>query len=56
MDGSSNKIGEGAGSGSIKIEQLLNFNFKASNNQAEYEASVEGILLAKDTEARKLKC
>ena len=36
------------------IEQSLRFAFKASNNQAEYEALVAGILLAKEMGARVL--
>jgi len=29
----------------IKVEQSLCFNFKASNNQAEYEAIIASLLL-----------
>ena len=36
------------------IEQSLRFAFKASNNQAEYEALIAGILLAKEMGARVL--
>lgn len=32
------------------------FKFKASNNQAEYEALVAGLKLAKDIRARKVIC
>ena len=34
------------------IEQSLRFAFKASNNQAEYEALIAGILLAKEMGAK----
>src|ERR1044072_4391236 len=51
VDGSSNKRGSGAGivlegPDGIQIEQSLKFNFKASNNQAEYEALIAGMTLA----------
>ena len=36
------------------IEQALRFAFKASNNQAEYEALVAGMLLAKEMGAQNL--
>jgi len=36
------------------IEQALKFAFKASNNQAEYEALIVGMLLAKAMGARSL--
>ena len=36
------------------IEQALRFAFKASNNQAEYEALIAGILLAKEMGAQSL--
>ena len=36
------------------IEQSLRCAFKASNNQAEYEALIAGILLAKEMGARVL--
>ena len=38
----------------ILIEQALRFSFKASNNQAEYEALIAGMLLAKEMEAQNL--
>jgi len=46
VDGSSNQQGSGAGvilerTNGLLIEQTLRFAFKASNNQAEYEALVE---------------
>ena len=59
MDGSSNQQGSGAdvileGPNGLLIEQALRFSFKASNNQAEYEALVAGMLLAKEMGARSL--
>ena len=36
------------------IEQSLRFAFKANNNQAEYEALIAGILLAKEMGAKAL--
>ncbi|XP_068461636.1 uncharacterized protein [Phaseolus vulgaris] len=59
VDGSSNQLGSGAGiilegPNGVLIEQSLRFAFNASNNQAEYEALIAGILLAKDMGARVL--
>ncbi|XP_068504176.1 uncharacterized protein [Phaseolus vulgaris] len=59
MDGSSNQQGSGAGvilegSNGLLIEQALMFAFKASNNQAEYEALITGMLLIKEMGARSL--
>ncbi|XP_068476580.1 uncharacterized protein [Phaseolus vulgaris] len=53
VDGSSNQQGSGAGivlegPNGVLIEQALRFAFKASNNQAEYEALIAGMLLAKE--------
>ncbi|MCH79825.1 RNA-directed DNA polymerase (Reverse transcriptase) [Trifolium medium] len=39
----------------VLIEQSLRFAFKASNNQAEYEALIAGMKLAKEMEAKGLK-
>jgi len=36
------------------IEQALRFAFKANNNQAEYEAFIVGMLLAKEMGAQSL--
>ena len=36
------------------IEQAIRFSFKASNNQAEYEALIAGMLLAKEMDAKSL--
>ena len=53
MDGASNLRGSGAGivlegPEGVLIEQSLRFAFKASNNKAEYEALIAGMLLAKE--------
>ena len=59
VDGSSNQLGSGAGivlegPNGVLIEQALRFAFKASNNQAEYEALIAGMLLAKEMGAQSL--
>ena len=59
VDGSSNQQGSGAGivlegPNGVLIEQALRFAFKASNNQAEYEALIAGMLLAKEMGAQNL--
>ena len=59
MDGSSNQQGSGAGvilegPNGVLIEQSLRFAFKASNNQAEYEALIAGMLLAREMGSRNL--
>ncbi|XP_057436319.1 uncharacterized protein LOC130728766 [Lotus japonicus] len=51
VDGSSNVKGSGAGiilegPRGVTIEQSLKFDFKASNNQVEYEAIITGLKLA----------
>ncbi|WVZ15676.1 hypothetical protein V8G54_013242 [Vigna mungo] len=61
VDGSSNKRGGGAGvvlegPNEVVIEQALIFKFKVSNNQAEYEALIAGLELAKDLGVERLKC
>ncbi|RDY04062.1 rnhA, partial [Mucuna pruriens] len=38
----------------VLIEKSLHFEFKASNNQAEYEALLAGMKLAQELEAKKL--
>ena len=53
VDVASNLKGSGAGivlegPEGVLIEQSLRFAFKASNNQAEYEALIAGMLLAKE--------
>ncbi|XP_068497465.1 uncharacterized protein [Phaseolus vulgaris] len=59
VDGSSNQLGSGVGiilegPNDMLIEQSLKFAFKASNNQAEYEGLIAGVLLAKEMGARVL--
>ena len=59
VDGSSNQQGSGArivleGPNGVLIEQALHFAFKASNNQAEYEALITGMLLAKEMGSQNL--
>ncbi|RDX81360.1 Retrovirus-related Pol polyprotein from transposon 17.6, partial [Mucuna pruriens] len=59
VDGSSNQIGSGAGvilegPDGIVIEHSLHFDFKASNNQVEYEALLAGMKLALEIKAKKL--
>jgi len=44
------------GLGSLRIEQSLRFNFKASNNQAEYEVLIARLLLVKIMGAQKVEC
>ncbi|RDX93461.1 hypothetical protein CR513_24273, partial [Mucuna pruriens] len=58
-DGSSNKKGNGVriileGPSGVLIEQSLCFGFRASNNQAEYEASLVRVRLAKELGAKRL--
>ncbi|XP_061347978.1 uncharacterized protein LOC133293426 [Gastrolobium bilobum] len=53
VDGSSNIKGSGAGvivesPQGITVEHSIHFGFKASNNQAEYEAVLAGLAMAKD--------
>ncbi|XP_025664456.1 uncharacterized protein [Arachis hypogaea] len=60
VDGSTNPQGYGAGiilddSHSNVIEHSLNFSFKASNNQSEYEALIAGLRLAADLNITELK-
>jgi len=60
VDGSSNLKGSGTGiilegPRDILIEQSLRFKFKASNNQAEYEALIAGMNLAAEMGAENLK-
>ncbi|GAU42950.1 hypothetical protein TSUD_142870 [Trifolium subterraneum] len=60
VDGASNLWGSGAGivlegPDGVLIEQSLRFAFKTSNNQAEYEALIAGMKLAKEMEVSDLK-
>ncbi|XP_057444597.1 uncharacterized protein LOC130736831 [Lotus japonicus] len=59
VDGSSNDTGSGAGitiesPDKMVIEQSLKFEFKASNNQSEYEAQITGLRLAIELGVQKL--
>nr|KYP65791.1 hypothetical protein KK1_012057 [Cajanus cajan] len=61
VDGSSNFKGGGAGiilegPNQVTLEQSLKFIFKVTNNQAEYEALLTGLRLARDLGARRLSC
>ena len=60
MDGSSNQQGSGVGLMLVtqehtEISSTLRFGFKASNNQAEYEALLNGLMLAKKIGTKKLE-
>jgi len=59
VDGSSNQQWSGVvvileGPNGLLIKQALRFAFKANNNQAEYEALIVGMLLAKEMWAKSL--
>jgi len=61
VNGSSNPIGVGAdimleGPNDILIEKSLHFAFKTSNNQAEYEAIIAGLSLAREVGVKSLTC
>ncbi|XP_052726197.1 uncharacterized protein LOC128194674 [Vigna angularis] len=61
VDGSSDKRGGGAGvvlegPGGLVIEQAITFKFPASNNQAEYEALIAGLSLAREFTINRLEC
>ena len=56
VDGASNSQGSGAGliltsPDGINVEYALRFGFQASNNEAEYEAVIDGLNLAHSIEA-----
>ncbi|XP_072071942.1 uncharacterized protein [Arachis hypogaea] len=60
VDGASNQTFGGAGiilesPAGVVYEQSIKFKFPVSNNQAEYEALIAGLLLAKDVGATKLE-
>ncbi|XP_077226454.1 uncharacterized protein LOC143859686 [Tasmannia lanceolata] len=60
VDGSSNKAGCGAGQvltgpDGFTLDYALRFGFRASNNEAEYEALLAGMNLAVQTGAQRLK-
>ncbi|XP_072066966.1 uncharacterized protein [Arachis hypogaea] len=52
VDGSSNATSGGAG---VIIEQSVRYEFPVSNNQAQYEALLAGLALAKDVGAKILE-
>lgn len=61
VDGASGRTVSGAGvvlegPNGFLMEHSLIFKFKTSNNQAEYEALLAGLQLAKDMGARKVIC
>lgn len=60
LDGASSAKGSGANIILEKEDQVLvvilvRFEFPVSNNQAEYEALIVGLLLAKDIEVKRLR-
>ncbi|KAI5351623.1 hypothetical protein L3X38_004514 [Prunus dulcis] len=60
VDGSSNAQGCGAGlvlisPDKVALEYTLRFKFQASNNEAEYEALLAGLRLAKEMDARQIQ-
>nr|KYP36265.1 Pro-Pol polyprotein [Cajanus cajan] len=61
VDGSSNTKGSGAGiilegPNDMMLELAIKFDFRATNNQAECEALLAGLRLAKDVGVKKLRC
>jgi len=59
VDGASNLKGSGAriileGPNGVLLEQALQISFKANKNQAEYEALIARMLLAKEMGVQKL--
>ncbi|KAI5338860.1 hypothetical protein L3X38_018132 [Prunus dulcis] len=60
VDGSANLQGCGAGlvlttPDGLKIEYALRFDFRTSNNEAEYEALLAGLRLAKSMNAKQIR-
>ncbi|XP_034208253.1 uncharacterized protein LOC117621817 [Prunus dulcis] len=60
VDGSANQQGWGAGlvlttPDGLKIEYALRFDFRTSNNEAEYEALLVGLQLAKSMNAKQIR-
>ena len=60
MDGASSAMGAGAGiviitSKGIRLEHSFRLGFKASNNEAEYEALIAGLKTALDLGARDVE-
>ncbi|XP_014492447.1 uncharacterized protein LOC106754893 [Vigna radiata var. radiata] len=61
VDESSDKRGAGAGivlegPNGLLVEQSISFTFQLSNNQAEYEALISGLLLAAELDIQHLEC
>lgn len=61
VDGASNNKGSDTevtleGLDDISIEQSLRFDWKVSNNQAEYKALITSLKLAIEVDVKKLKC
>lgn len=59
VDGSSNQSRSGAGlvlttPQNDELEYAIRFNFKASNNEVEYEALIAGLSIAKELKATKV--
>jgi len=44
------------GPDNVILKQALKLNFKPLNNQAEYEALIVGLKLAREVGAKKLRC
>ena len=60
LDGASSAMGAGAGIviitlEGIRLEQFLRLAFRASNNEAEYEALLAGLKAVRDVGAREVK-
>ncbi|XP_025617398.1 uncharacterized protein [Arachis hypogaea] len=60
VDGASNQTFGGAGiilesSAGVAYEQSIRFDFPVSNNQAEYEALIGGLILAKEVGASRIE-
>ena len=61
INGAPNVKGRGVeiilkGPDNITLEQALKLNFKASNNQAQYEVLIAGLNLAREVGAKRLRC
>ncbi|XP_020231813.1 uncharacterized protein LOC109812294 [Cajanus cajan] len=61
VDGASNSKGGDAGiisegPNKVTVEKSLKFGFKVTNNQAEYEALLAGLSLARDLGAQRVSC
>ena len=61
VDSSSNENGSGAGIISIspkghRFHSALRFGFEASNNEAEYEALLAGLRVARELKVSSVQC